>query len=116
MGMQNPNVETFEPTDKLADVYAEGTPFFLEGIRVVKAKTADFGDGEMVLLKVRGHERELGVWGAYLTVQAKSVSPGDLGRWYVLNRRLIDGFGKNRPSKVLDPAEGPTGTDRIAAA
>lgn len=105
MGMQNPAVS--EPIDKLAEVFPEGTPFFLLGIRVVKAKTTDFGEGEMVILKVRGHDRELGVWGSYLLTQAKSADVGDMNQWYTVERRVIDGFGKGRPVKVFTPATAP---------
>src|SRR5487761_1171312 len=108
MGMQNPVVN--EPIDKLSEVYPEGTPFTLLNVRIVKAKTADFGEGEMVVLKVAGHERELGVWGSYILAQAKSVDPSDLNRMYVLRRRVIEGFGKGRAVKVLDPYEPPTET------
>lgn len=105
MGMQNPVVN--EPLDKLSEHYPEGTPFFLTGVRVVRARTADFGEGEMVVLRVRGHERELGVWGSYLLAQAKSVAPDDLNRWYVVNRRVIEGFGKGRAVKAFDPTAIP---------
>lgn len=109
MGMQNPAVG--EPLDKLSEHYPEGTRFYLTGIRVVKARTADFGEGEMVVLRVQGHERELGVWGSYLLTQAKSVTPEDLNQWYVVNRRVIEGFGKGRPVKVFDPAPAPGQSD-----
>jgi len=106
MGMQDPKIN--EPLDKLAEVFPEGTPFFLEAVRVVPAKTADFGDGEMVILKVRGHERELGVWGSYLLAQAKSVDASDLNQWYVVERGPIEGFGKGRPVKMFVPTTGPS--------
>lgn len=118
MGMQNPNVDTFEPTDKLSEVFPEGTPFFLTGIRTVKAKTNDYGEGEMVLITVQGHPRELGIWGAYLLAQAKSVTGDDLGQWYTINRKLVAGFGKNRPVKVFEPVDPPTapaGDSRVSA-
>lgn len=102
MGMQNPSVN--EPLDKLSEVVGEGKPFIIDGIRTVKAKTADYGEGEMVVVRVRGHARECGVWGSYLLVQAQSVEPSDLGQAYVLTRRHIEGFGRGRPVKVFDPA------------
>ncbi|MDE2101948.1 MAG: hypothetical protein KGL39_32175 [Patescibacteria group bacterium] len=105
MGMQNPVVN--DPIDKLAEVYPEGTPFFLTGIRTVKARTADFGEGEMVLVRARDHERELGIWGSYILAQAKSADTSDLNQWYVVRRRVIEGFGKGRPVKVLDLAPLP---------
>lgn len=118
MGMQNPTVR--EPLDKLAEVYPEGTPFYLTGIRTVKAQTQDFGEGEMVVLTVRGHDRELGVWGAYLLAQAKSVDDSDLNRWYRVERITVEGFGKGRPVKAFVPAVAPaqqtmTDADRAAA-
>lgn len=107
MTMTNPNIEKI---DQLKDYYPEGTPFILDGIRTVSVKTRDYGDGEMVILAIRGHERELSVWGSYLTVQAKSVEPQDLGKWYCLQRRVIPGFGKGSAVKVLDPVN-PGATD-----
>ena len=97
MGMQNPVVS--EPLDKLTDHFPEGKPFYLLGVRVVKAKTADFGEGEMVVLRIRGVERECGVWGSYLLAQAKSVAPDDLNHWYLIERGIVEGFGKGRPVK-----------------
>lgn len=105
MGMQNPSVG--EPLDKLAEVFPEGTPFIIDGIRTVEANTADYGKGEMVVVKVRGHQRELGIWGAYLLAQAKSFTPDDAGKSWVINRRNIAGFGKGRPVKVFDLAPEP---------
>jgi hypothetical protein len=105
MGMQNPAVS--EPLDKLSEIFPEGKPFHLTGVRTVKAKTKDYGEGEMVVLKVSNHARELGVWGAYLLAQARSVEAADLDRWYTIERRMIAGFGKGRPVKVLVPASPP---------
>lgn len=108
MGMQTPEVERYEDLDKFTDKIGEGVPFYLTGIRVVKANTKDFGQGEMVVLKVQGHEHELGIWGSYLLAQAKSVSPGDLNQWYVITREVIPGFGKGtNTSKVLRPSAPP---------
>ena len=109
MGMQNPTVG--EPLDKLSDHYPEGTPFFLLGIRIVEAKTKDYGKGEMVVVRVRGHERELGIWGAYLLAQAKSVDPSDLNKWYKIRRRVIEGFGGGNPSKEFYTAPPATESD-----
>lgn len=111
MGLMNPEVG--EPLDKMTDVYPEGEPFFLEGIRIVEANTQDYGKGEMVVVRVRGHERELGVWGVYLLAQAKSVQPSDLHKWYKIERRRVEGFGKvqngqRRPVKAFTPAEPPS--------
>lgn len=105
MGMQNPEVS--EPLDKFSDKIGEGVPFYLTGIRTVKAKAKDYGEGEMVVLKVQGQERELGIWGAYLLAQAKAVDQSDLNRWYVVKREVIEGFGGGNASKVLRPVEGP---------
>jgi len=103
--MQNPVVS--EPVDKLQDVYPEGTPFLLTGIRYVKAKSADYGEGEMVIIKTAHHERELSIWGSYLLSQAKSVEPADLNKWYMLTREVIPGFGKGRPTKVFKRTNPP---------
>lgn len=108
MGMQNPVVS--DPIDKLSEVFPEGTPFTITNMRIVKANTADFGQGEMVVIKSPDHNRELGVWGSYILAQARSADPSDYGKRYVLRRRIIEGFGKGRPVKVLDPAPEPTQT------
>lgn len=105
MGMQNPAVS--EPLDKFSDHYKEGQSFFLVGVRIVKARTKDYGEGEMVVLKIRGHERELGIWGAYLLAQAKAVEPSDLNHFYKLEKRVIEGFGGGNASKVFVPADPP---------
>lgn len=103
MGLLDPKISTSE---KFTDHYEEGERFYLEGIRVVKANTADYGEGEMVLMKVRGHENELGIWGAYLLAQAKAASLSDFPNWYVITRKVVDGFSK-RPVKALGPSEAP---------
>lgn len=108
MGMQNPAVS--EPLDKLSEIFPEGTPFYLMEIRTVKAKTADFGEGEMVVVKVADHDRELGVWGSYLLAQAKSVDSGDLNQWYKIERKVIEGFGKGRPVKTFTRTDPPATT------
>lgn len=106
MGMQNPTLS--EPLDKLSDFYTEGTPFFLEGVRTVEANTQSYGKGKMVVLRVRGHERELGVWGSYLLAQAEAVAASDLQQWYKVERKVIPGFGKNgRPVKCFSPTDAP---------
>lgn len=116
MGMTNPDVNT-EPLDKLSKIYPEGQPFFLEGVRLVKVNTKDYGPGEMVVVKVRGHQYELGVWGVYLTAQAKSVVPDDLNKWYVLTRETVAGFGKNgRPVKLFKQVANPDDPAVAAAA
>jgi hypothetical protein len=107
MGMQNPAVS--EPLDKLSDKYPEGTPFFLEAIRTVEANTANYGKGEMVVVRVRGNDRELGVWGSYLLTQAKSVDNSDLNQWYKVERKIVPGFGKNGNAvKVFSVTSEPT--------
>lgn len=109
MGMQNPQVS--DPLDKLSDVFPEGTPFYLTAVRTVEVNTAAYGKGEMIVLTVRGHEHELGVWGAYLLAQAKAVDAGDLNQWYMVIRRVVEGFGKGgRPVKVFTPTAAPTTT------
>ena len=103
MGMQNPKVSKSE---NFTDHYEEGQRFYLEGIRTVEVNTADYGKGEMVLLTVKGHENELGIWGAYLATQANSASIDDFPKWYTVTRKVVDGFSK-RPVKILEPAEAP---------
>lgn len=106
MGMQNPQVS--EPLDKLSDVFPEGTPFYLTAIRTVKVNTAAYGEGEMVVIAARGHARELGVWGAYLLAQAKATEAADLNQWYMVARRVVEGFGKGgRPVKAFTPTAAP---------
>jgi hypothetical protein len=93
-------------TEKFSDRYSEGERFFLTGIRTVRVNTDGYGEGDMVLLKVNGVEAELGIWGKYLLAQAGAVEHSDLNKWYVVNRRLVPGFG-SRPVKVLDPYAAP---------
>lgn len=92
-------------SEKFSDHFSEGKRFFLTGIRTVEVDT-EYGKGSMVLLKVDGIEPELGVWGKYLTAQAGAADGSDLNKWYVINRRVVDGFGQ-RPVKVLDPYAAP---------
>lgn len=107
MGMQNPQVS--DPLNKLSDVFPEGKPFYMTGIRVVTATSAAYGKGEMVVVAVRGNDHELGVWGAYLLAQAKAVDASDLNQWYVIERRVVEGFGKGgHPVKAFTPAAAPT--------
>lgn len=111
MGMNNPAVS--EPLDKLSEVFPEGTPFFLLGVRIVKANTREYGEGEMVVVKVRGHERELGVWGSYLLTQARSIDESDLNKFWTVERKLIPGFGKSgNPVKAFVPVQ--MGTEAAA--
>lgn len=111
MGMQNPEVGG--ELAKFSEVINDGERFYLEGVRLVTGINTDYGQGNMVVLKVRGQEKELGVWGSYLEKQAESVEPGDLNQWYVMVRRVVEGFSK-RPVKVLDlaPAELASEADR----
>lgn len=103
MGMQSPDVG--EPIDRFSDMFQEGERFYLEGIRVAHAKNTEFGEGDFVVLKVRGVQRELGIWGAYLVAQARSATHDDLHKWYTVTREVIEGFGKRgRAVKVLRPA------------
>lgn len=102
MGMQNPQVN--EPVDKFADVIGENKPFTLLGIRTVKVTTANYGEGEMVIMRVAEHPRELSIWGAYLIAQAHAAEPSDFNKRYQVVRRTIAGFGRNgSPVKVIDP-------------
>jgi hypothetical protein len=114
MGMQNPVVG--EQLDKLSEEFPEGTPFFLEGIRFVESNTQNYGKGEMVVVRVRGAKRELGIWGAYLLTQAKSVGSDDLNKWYVVDRIVVPGFGKQgRPVKAFVPTDPPTMAPPVAS-
>lgn len=106
MGMMNPVVS--QPIDKMSDKIVEGTPFFLEAVRTVTAKTQNYGEGEMVVCRVRGHENELGIWGSYLLAQAKAVDNGDLNKWYKIQRQIVPGFGKpGNQVKAFVPADAP---------
>ncbi len=106
MSLQDPQIS--ESLEKLSEKFPEGTPFFLEEIRTVEANTIAYGKGEMVVVRVRGNEKELGIWGAYLLQQAKSVVSSDLNQWYIIERKQIPGFGKGgRPVKAFVPAAAP---------
>ena len=98
---------------KFTDKYSEGERFFLLGIRTVKVNTKDYGEGDMVLLKVQNVDEELGIWGKYLVAQANAADSSDLSKWYVINRRVVPGFG-GRPVKVLDPYTAPGQDDEPA--
>lgn len=106
MGMNNPTIS--ESLDKLSEVFPEGHPFFLEGVRTVEANTAAYGKGKMVVIRVRGHQKELGIWGAYLLHQAKCIASDDLQKWWKIERKIVPGFGKEgRAVKAFTPAEPP---------
>jgi hypothetical protein len=102
VGLNDPKIAVSE---KFSDHYSEGERFYLTGIRTVEV-TTDYGEGSMILLTVQGVEPELGVWGDYLVKQAEACEPADLNKWYVLTRRVVDGFSK-RPVKALSPAQAP---------
>lgn len=107
MGMMNPQVN--EALDKMSDHFPEGKPFLLTGVRIVEATSQVYGKGEMVVLRVADHAKELGIWGAYLLHQAKSVAADDLQRWYIIERKQIPGFGKGgRPVKAFVQIDPPT--------
>ena len=93
-------------SEKFSDHFKEGEPFYLLGIRTVEGVDTEYGKGTMILLKVRGTDPELGIWGKYLMAQAGSADASDMNKWYAVNRRVIPGFG-SRPVKVLDPHDGP---------
>jgi hypothetical protein len=93
-------------SEKFTDHFKEGERFYLTGIRTVKVNTQDYGEGDMVLLTVQGIDPELGIWGKYLTAQAQAAESSDLNKWYVVNRRMVPGFGP-RAVKVLDPHAAP---------
>jgi hypothetical protein len=93
-------------SEKFSDHFKEGERFYLTGIRTIEVNTQDYGKGMMVLLKVEGIEPELGIWGKYLVAQAESADESDLSKWYVVNRRVVPGFGQ-RAVKVLDPYQAP---------
>lgn len=96
MGLTNPPAALAKP---FQEVFKEGEPFILDGIRTVKAKT-DYGDGEMILFKVRGQEYELSIWGVYLLNQASAATSSDFGKRYILATEVVDGFSR-RPVKLL---------------
>lgn len=102
MGLANPPIRE---TAKFSEEIGYNTPFILEGIRVVRAKSADYGEGEMVVIDARGHAAELGVWGTYLIHQARAVESSDLGKRYkMVEDRIVDGFSR-RPVKALVPCD-----------
>lgn len=82
------------------EVLKEGEPFVLEGIRLVEASSEVYGKGKMVLLTVKGQEKELSVWGQYLTAQAEAAEPADFGALYCLTRGVIEGYSRI-PAKHL---------------
>lgn len=101
MGLARPDIGASEP---FSEAVGEDKPFILDGIRIVTANAEEFGKGEMVLMRVRGHEKELGVWGSYLLAQARSATPGDFGQRYMITRKVVDDFSK-RPVKCLVPVD-----------
>lgn len=102
MGLANPPIRE---SAKFSEEIGYDKPFILEGIRVVRAKSADYGEGEMVVIDSRGHTAELGVWGTYLIHQARAVESSDLGRHYKLvEGKMVDGFSR-RPVKALVPCD-----------
>lgn len=105
MGLAKPDIKTSKP---FADAIGPDQPFILDGIRTVRAHSAEFGDGEMVVITARGHADELTIWGAYLLAQAKGVEASDLGKHYVLRaNRMVPEFSK-RPVKALVPYDPET--------
>lgn len=107
MALANPKIRE---TKKFTEVIGYDKPFILSGIRTVKARTADYGDGEMVLLDVRGEEAELGIWGTYLLKQAEAAEASDFDQHYkIVEDKIVTGFSR-RPVKALVPCE-PDGTD-----
>lgn len=101
MSLARPSIKESEP---FSEKIGEGIPFTLDGVRIVRANTADFGEGEMVLLNVRGQEKELGIWGSYLLAQARDAGPDDFGKSYMIVRKTVQGFSK-RPVKALVPVD-----------
>lgn len=107
MGLLNPEVGG--ELDKFSEKIGEGERFYLDGIRVISGVRTDYGVGEMVAIKARGHDNELGIWGEYLLHQAKAVQPSDLHQWYIVVREVVPGFSE-RPVKVIKPAPAPAAT------
>ena len=105
MGLTKPDINVSEP---FADRFKEGEPFRLLGIRVVTARAKDYGEGEMVLLKVAGQEKELSIWGQYLTEQARAAESSDFGKDYKIVRTRIEGYS-DREVKALVPADDEPG-------
>lgn len=87
---------------KFSDEIGEDTVFVLDGIRTVSGIKTEYGEGEFVLLNVRGHDEELGIWGAYLVAQAKAADSSDFGKHYRITRKVIPEFSK-REVKALVP-------------
>lgn len=101
MSLARPNIRESEP---FSEKIGEDTPFTLDGARIVEANSEEFGKGEMVLLSVRGQEKELGVWGNYLLAQVRDAKPEDFGKPYLITRKMVQGFSK-RPVKALVPVD-----------
>jgi hypothetical protein len=107
MGLAKPNVRA---SKNFKDVIGEDKPFILDGIRTVKARTAQYGEGEMVVLDVRGEEAELTVWGLYLIAQAEAVEKSDLGHHYKMVTKVVPEFSK-LPVKALVPCNPEDGAE-----
>lgn len=99
MGLMEPTLN--DPIDRFVDIVGEDQVFTLDNIRVLSVTTREYGTGEMVVMKVREHKNELGIWGAYLLAQAKAVKPDDLGKQYKIVRKLVPGFS-SRPVKAFE--------------
>src|SRR5207302_384219 len=95
MSISKPEIRTSKPFN---DVLNEGQTFTLLGIRVITGvQTQDYGEGEMVILDVRlpdGTEESVGIWGVYITAQARSAEDSDFPAQYQVVRDVVSEFSK----------------------
>jgi hypothetical protein len=107
MGLTRPPIRE---SANFKDVIGYNVPFVLNGIRTVAARSAEYGDGKMVVLDVRGHSEELTVWGAYLIAQAEAADDADFGQWYMMvESHSVPEFTKRRVKAIL-PCDPPAST------
>lgn len=101
MGFRDPDVGKSD--GNLTDVFAEGEPFELHGLDVVKART-DYGEGEMVIATVNTPDgrKRLSIWGAYLVAQAKSAEPSDFPATVRIVRGPVEGFSDRPDTKRFE--------------
>lgn len=102
MGLTNPDIQTSKP---FSEHFREGEEFTLLGVRIAEGvKTADFGEGDMVVLTIRISEDEkedFGIWGAYLLEQARAAERSDFPARYRVVRKVVEGYSK-REVKALE--------------
>lgn len=102
MGLTNPKIQTSKP---FTENFREGEAFALLGVRIVEGiNTADYGEGDMVVLTIRTGEDtkdDFGIWGAYLLEQARAAERSDFPARYKIVRKVVEGYSK-REVKALE--------------